>query len=129
VMQLLNIGDPDTTEENYMNVIYSKTAKLFEASGGVAGVIAREAGLPDHVDALSKYGMYLGTAFQLIDDILDYTTTSDVIGINSGDDLAEGKPTLPLIYERRGGTEADAAHIHDALRNADTSKLEASLEL
>lgn len=129
VMQLLNIGDPDTTEENYMNVIYSKTAKLFEASGGVAGVIAREAGLPDYVDALSKYGMYLGTAFQLIDDILDYTTTSDVMGKNTGDDLAEGKPTLPLIYAMRAGTEADAALIHDALVNADISKLDAILEI
>lgn len=129
VMQLMNIGDPDTTEENYMNVIYSKTAKLFEASGAVAAIIAREAGGNDYEEALATYGMYLGTAFQLIDDILDYTASAEEMGKNTGDDLAEGKPTLPLIYAMRAGSEEDAALIKDALTNADISKLEPILKV
>lgn len=129
VMQLLNIGDPDTTEENYMNVIYSKTAKLFEASGSVAAIIAREAGEQDYEKALADYGMYLGTAFQLIDDILDYTASAEEMGKNTGDDLAEGKPTLPLIYAMRAGSNEDAALIKEALTNADISKLDAILAI
>ena len=129
VMQLMNTGDPDTTDENYMNVIYSKTAKLFEASGAVAAIIAREAGGNDYEEALATYGMYLGTAFQLIDDILDYTASAEEMGKNTGDDLAEGKPTLPLIYAMRAGSEEDAALIKDALTNADISKLEPILKV
>lgn len=129
VMQLMNIGDPDTTEENYMNVIYSKTARLFEAAGAVAGILTREAGGEDFEKALATYGMYLGTAFQLIDDILDYTATAAEMGKNTGDDLAEGKPTLPLIYAMQAGTAEDAALIQDALVNADISKLDAILEV
>lgn len=123
VMQLMNIGDPDTTEENYMNVIYSKTAKLFEASGATAGILTREAGGEDFAEALATYGMYLGTAFQLVDDILDYSASSEEMGKNTGDDLAEGKPTLPLIYAMRAGTAEEAELIKDALVNADISKL------
>lgn len=129
VMQLMNIGDPDTTEENYMNVIYSKTAKLFEASGAVAGILTKEAGGNDYEEALATYGMYLGTAFQLVDDILDYSASSEEMGKNTGDDLAEGKPTLPLIYAMRAGTKEDAALIKDALVNADISKLDSILEV
>lgn len=129
VMQLMNIGDPDTTEENYMNVIYSKTAKLFEASGAVAGILAREAGGDDYETALATYGMYLGTAFQLVDDILDYSASAAEMGKNTGDDLAEGKPTLPLIYAMRVGTPEEAALIQDALVNADISKLETILKV
>lgn len=124
VMQLMNIGDPDTTEETYMNVIYSKTAKLFEAAGGVAGIIARENGLPDYEKALSLYGMYLGTAFQLIDDILDYTAQGEVLGKNRGDDLAEGKPTLPVIHAMREAESSDSQLIHQALIEGDREKLE-----
>lgn len=129
VMQLMNIGDPDTTEENYMNVIYSKTARLFEAAGAVAGIIAKEAGNSDYENALATYGMYLGTAFQLVDDILDYTATAAEMGKNTGDDLAEGKPTLPLIYAMRAGTEDEAELIKDALTNADISKLDSIMKV
>lgn len=129
VMQLMNIGDPDTTEENYMNVIYSKTARLFEAAGGVASIISREEGGKDYYKALSTYGMYLGTAFQLIDDILDYTATAAEMGKNTGDDLAEGKPTLPLIYAMRAGSSEEAALIQDALVNADISKLDSIMQV
>lgn len=129
VMQLMNIGDPDTTEENYMNVIYSKTARLFEAAGAVAGIIAKEAGNTDYEKALATYGMYLGTAFQLVDDILDYTATAAEMGKNTGDDLAEGKPTLPLIYAMRAGTQDEAELIKDALTNADISKLDSIMKV
>lgn len=108
VMQLLNCNDADTTEASYMEVIHSKTAKLFEAACLIGAVLAE---LPeDHQKALAKYGMHLGTAFQLVDDVLDYSSTSDEIGKNIGDDLAEGKPTLPLIIAQQR-TEQDKANI------------------
>jgi octaprenyl-diphosphate synthase len=96
VLQLLNVNDADTTEARYFEVIYSKTAKLFEAACQLGGVLAE---LPNEQENLvAQYGVHLGTAFQLIDDILDYTADSDKMGKNVGDDLAEGKPTLPLIF-------------------------------
>ena len=96
VLQLLNINDAETTEERYLEVIYSKTAKLFEAACQLGAVLA---GLPeDQEKQAAEYGVHLGTAFQLIDDILDYSADSAEIGKNVGDDLAEGKPTLPLIF-------------------------------
>ena len=95
VLQLLNINDAETSEERYFDVIYSKTAKLFEAACQLGGVLA---GLPeDKEKAVAQYGVHLGTAFQLVDDILDYIADSEEMGKNVGDDLAEGKPTLPLI--------------------------------
>lgn len=95
VLQLLNCHDPDTTEARYMEVIHSKTAKLFEAACQLGAVLA---GLDQSVEqAMAAYGMHLGTAFQLIDDVLDYTADAEEMGKNVGDDLAEGKPTLPLI--------------------------------
>lgn len=104
VLQLLNCNDADTTEESYMEVIHSKTAKLFEAACLIGAVLAE---LPEtHQTAMAKYGMHLGTAFQLVDDVLDYSATSEEMGKNIGDDLAEGKPTLPLIIaQQRAGTE------------------------
>jgi octaprenyl-diphosphate synthase len=96
VLQLLNINDSDTSEERYLEVIYSKTAKLFEAACQLGAVLS---GLSsDQEKMVAKYGVHLGTAFQLVDDILDYSADSAEIGKNVGDDLAEGKPTLPLIY-------------------------------
>jgi octaprenyl-diphosphate synthase len=96
VLQLLNINDSNTSEENYLEVIYSKTAKLFEAACQLGAVLA---GLPEKDEVLvAQYGVHLGTAFQLVDDILDYSADSEEMGKNVGDDLAEGKPTLPLIY-------------------------------
>jgi len=117
VLQLLNINDADTSEERYFEVIYSKTAKLFEAACQLGAVLA---GLSEEQEkAVAQYGVHLGTAFQLVDDILDYTADSDVMGKNVGDDLAEGKPTLPLIYALSSSlddnNEEDAALIRKAI--------------
>ncbi len=96
VLQLLNVNDADTSEARYLEVIYSKTAKLFEAACQLGAVLS---GLSSEEERqVAQYGIHLGTAFQLVDDILDYSADSEVMGKNVGDDLAEGKPTLPLIY-------------------------------
>ncbi|MBF0784713.1 octaprenyl diphosphate synthase [Muribacter muris] len=113
VQQLMNVNDPDTTEENYMGVIYSKTARLFEAATHCAALVA-EAN-PAQIAALQDYGRYLGTAFQLIDDILDYSANAQKLGKNIGDDLAEGKPTLPLLHAMRNGNPQQAALIREAI--------------
>ncbi|MBI1424696.1 MAG: octaprenyl diphosphate synthase [Gammaproteobacteria bacterium] len=115
VQQLLNVHDPDTSEERYLHVIHSKTAKLFESATQLAAVLNkqdRELEL-----ALARYGMHLGTAFQLIDDVLDYSESSEEIGKNIGDDLAEGKPTLPLIYCMRVGDEKQRALVRQAIEH------------
>ncbi|MCB1637337.1 MAG: octaprenyl diphosphate synthase [Thiothrix sp.] len=108
VMQLLNCHDPDTTEARYLDVIHSKTAKLFEAACQLGSVLTGED--PAREDAMARFGMHLGTAFQLVDDVLDYTADADEMGKNVGDDLAEGKPTLPLIIalQRSSGDTAQA---------------------
>ncbi|GAB2685392.1 octaprenyl diphosphate synthase [Aliiglaciecola sp. 3_MG-2023] len=113
VMQLMNCNDPETSEENYMEVIYSKTARLFEAATLLAAVITDQS--PEIEQAMQDYGRYLGTAFQLVDDILDYAADSDEMGKNVGDDLAEGKPTLPLLYAMWNGNEAQSALIKEAI--------------
>jgi octaprenyl-diphosphate synthase len=95
VLQLLNCNDPDTTEEQYMEVIKRKTATLFEAGTRLGAVLAERP--PEQEQALSDYGLHLGIAFQLVDDALDYSSSNETLGKNVGDDLAEGKPTLPLI--------------------------------
>ena len=117
VLQLLNINDAETTEARYLDVIYSKTAKLFEAACQLGGVLAK---LPEEQEkAVAQYGVHLGTAFQLIDDVLDYNADSKDIGKNVGDDLAEGKPTLPLIFalakSKGNGEPADVALIQKAI--------------
>ena len=113
VMQLLNCHDPDTTEERYMTVIHCKTAKLFEAAAQLGAVLA---GRPRKEElALARYGLHLGTAFQLIDDVLDYSASSAELGKNVGDDLAEGKPTLPLIHAMRHGAPEQARIIREAI--------------
>ena len=115
VLQLMNCNDPDTTEASYMQVIYSKTAKLFEAATGLAAIITEQ---DDSVlNALNLYGMHLGTAFQLVDDVLDYNADADQLGKNIGDDLAEGKPTLPLIYAMQHGSEHQTQLIRDAIEH------------
>ena len=102
VLQLMNMHDPDVTEERYLQVIRSKTAKLFEAATELGSLIA---GAPEEsIAAAAEYGRSLGTAFQLIDDVLDYSGNADDIGKNVGDDLREGKPTLPLIYLLQHGS-------------------------
>jgi octaprenyl-diphosphate synthase len=112
VLQLMNCNDPNTTEANYMRVIYCKTAKLFEAATLLAGVLAG-ASEAEQI-ALGEYGKFLGTAFQLTDDLLDYTASSDELGKNIGDDLAEGKPTLPLIFAMEHGS----AHAKELIKQA-----------
>lgn len=113
VQQLMNVNDPETTEENYMQVIYSKTARLFEAATQCAALVANAS--EAEVSALQNYGRYLGTAFQLVDDILDYSANAEKLGKNIGDDLAEGKPTLPLLHAMRNGTPQQAALIREAI--------------
>jgi octaprenyl-diphosphate synthase len=120
VLQLMNCNDPNTTEANYMRVIYCKTAKLFEAATQLAGVIAEVS--DEQKKALGEYGKFLGTAFQLTDDLLDYTASSDELGKNIGDDLAEGKPTLPLIYAMEHGSEQAKALIKEAIELGDGTK-------
>ncbi|MCC2617993.1 octaprenyl diphosphate synthase [Aestuariibacter halophilus] len=115
VMQLMNCNDPDTTEARYMDVIYSKTARLFEAATQLAAVLSDQT--PAIEQAMQDYGKYLGTAFQLVDDILDYAADADEMGKNVGDDLAEGKPTLPLLYAMWHGTPEQAALIRDAIEH------------
>ncbi|NIR32555.1 MAG: octaprenyl diphosphate synthase [Gammaproteobacteria bacterium] len=115
VLQLLNCHEPDTSEEQYLRVIRCKTAKLFEAASRLGPVLG-EAGPPQEA-AMASYGLHLGTAYQLVDDVLDYQGSSEEIGKNVGDDLAEGKPTLPLIHAMRTGGEAQAAVIRHAIEN------------
>jgi len=122
VLQLMNARDPDTTEERYLEVIYRKTAKLFEAGAEVAAVLAN---VPAEVRrSLAAYGRHLGTAYQLVDDMLDYRSNPKERGKNLGDDLAEGKPTLPLIYALKNGSEPQRAAIREAIRRGGLAQLE-----
>ena len=113
VLQLLNCNDPDTTEQRYLDVIHCKTAKLFEAAAQLGAVLCDAS--PEQEQALAKYGMHLGTAFQLVDDVLDYSASSEEMGKNVGDDLAEGKPTLPLIRAMRQGSDVQSTLIRTAI--------------
>ncbi len=115
VMQLLNCHDPDTTEARYTEVIHRKTATLFEA-GARLGAIAADRPARDE-QALAGYGLHLGTAFQLIDDVLDYSASPEEMGKNIGDDLAEGKPTLPLIHAMQHGTPEQRALLRQAVEH------------
>ena len=117
VLQLMNCNDPDTTEDSYMRVIYCKTAKLFEAATRLAGLLADSS--IEVQTALADYGKYLGTAFQLTDDLLDYTAETEELGKNIGDDLAEGKPTLPLIFAMANGNDTEKALIREAIEKGD----------
>lgn len=121
VLQLMNCNDPDTDEARYFEVIRNKTAKLFEAGARVAGILA---GADANVEAaLADYGMRLGVAFQLVDDALDYGGATAEMGKNMGDDLAEGKPTLPLIHAMREGSEAQRATIRRAIEQGGLEEL------
>ncbi|HET7201979.1 MAG TPA: octaprenyl diphosphate synthase [Steroidobacteraceae bacterium] len=115
VLQLMNVHDPDTSEQRYFEVVYRKTAKLFEAGAQVAAILS---GAPRAVeDAMVAYGRHLGTAFQLVDDVLDYTASADELGKNLGDDLAEGKPTLPVIHTLAHASAEDAARLRNAIEH------------
>jgi octaprenyl-diphosphate synthase len=113
VLQLMGSHDPEVDEERYLEVIRRKTAKLFEASARLGGVLAKST--PAVEEGLAHFGMHVGTAFQLIDDVLDYSGDAATIGKSLGDDLAEGKPTLPLIYTLRKGSPQHAALVRRAI--------------
>ena len=113
VMQLMNINRPEINEEEYRQVIYRKTAKLFEAGAQIAAILS---GYDDEmVTSMISYGRHLGTAFQLVDDALDYEASADELGKNIGDDLAEGKVTLPLIYAMKKGSNEECKIIQTAI--------------
>ena len=123
VLQLMNIGDPDTTEAAYFEVIYRKTARLFEAGAQMAAILARAT--PAVEQAMVTYGRHLGTAFQLVDDALDYQADRAALGKNLGDDLAEGKPTLPVIYALAHAEPEAAGRLRRAIEQGGTEDLEA----
>lgn len=127
VLQLLNCHDADTTEERYLEVIHHKTAKLFEAAGQLGAVITGST--PEVEQSMADYAMHLGSAFQLVDDLLDYSESSETIGKNIGDDLAEGKPTLPLIYAMKHGTSAQAAVIREAIEEGQRDRIDEIIEI
>lgn len=115
VMQLVSCHDPDTTEERYLTTIHNKTAKLFEAASLLGAVVAGREAEFEH--AMAAYGRHLGTAFQLVDDALDYSASAEELGKNIGDDLAEGKPTLPLLYAMWNGTPEQASMVRHAIEH------------
>ena len=122
VMQLLNVHNADLDEQGYLEVIRYKTAKLFEAASQLGAVLCDRSA--EEEDAMARYGMHLGTAFQLVDDVLDYSASSEELGKNIGDDLAEGKPTLPLIYTINNGSDEQAQLVRDAVENGGIDKIE-----
>lgn len=119
VLQLMNIGNIEVTEAEYLHVIEYKTAKLFQAAAQVGAIMAQATEAQEL--ALKNYGTHVGTAFQIIDDVLDYAGDVASIGKNVGDDLAEGKPTLPLIYLLNQGSDTAKADVRHALEQADRS--------
>jgi octaprenyl-diphosphate synthase len=126
VLQLLNCHDPDTTEASYLQVIRSKTAKLFEAAAQLGAVISEQT--VECEQAMATYGMHLGTAFQIVDDVLDYSATKEEMGKNVGDDLAEGKPTLPLIYALKQSNPTQQQQLRDAIAQGGREHIGAVIE-
>jgi octaprenyl-diphosphate synthase len=122
VLQLMNCHDPDTTEKRYLDVIRRKTAMLFEAGTRVAAILADQG--PGIETSLTEYGMRLGVAFQLQDDVMDYSASAEQMGKNMGDDLAEGKPTLPLIHAMTHGTEEERMAIRKAIEEGGLDELD-----
>ena len=126
VLQLMNCRNPDLDEKGYLQVIRYKTAKLFEAATRLGAILA---GAGDEIEeAMAAYGAHLGTAFQLIDDVLDYSGDHAVIGKNVGDDLAEGKTTLPLIYAMQHGTVEQAQLVRRAIQHGGLEELNVVLD-
>ena len=122
VLQLMNAHDPETTEQRYLEVIYRKTAKLFEAGAQMAAIVS---GSPREIEqSMVDYGRHLGTAFQLVDDVLDYKATAEELGKNLGDDLAEGKPTLPVIYALAHAPAAEATRLRVAIETGGIDDLD-----
>ncbi len=122
VMQLMNVHNPDTNEEAYRQVIYRKTARLFESGAQIAAVLGDRSQSDEN--AMMRYGRHLGTAFQLVDDALDFNASATELGKNLGDDLAEGKATLPLIYAMENGSAKDREIIRNAILNGGLEQLE-----
>lgn len=127
VLQLLNTRNPDTTEDAYMQVILGKTAMLFEAATEAGAILADTDS--EVREGLRLYGLHLGTAFQLIDDVMDYLSTAEEMGKNVGDDLAEGKATLPLIHAMRAGTEEQRQLVRQAIRKGGLDDLQPILDI
>jgi octaprenyl-diphosphate synthase len=127
VQQLLNMGDPEVDRQRYMQVIENKTAKLFEAACQLAAIIAARP--PETETALAVYGNRLGAAFQIADDVLDYNGDAATMGKNAGDDLAEGKPTLPLIIARERCSDAEREMLDAAIRNGGMDDLGPVLDI
>ena len=126
VLQLLNMHDPDVSEERYLQVIRSKTAKLFEAATSLGALIAGAS--ETEIELAAEYGRSLGTSFQLIDDVLDYSGNAAEIGKNVGDDLREGKPTLPLIYLMQHGTAHERELVRECIENGESEKFDEILQ-
>jgi octaprenyl-diphosphate synthase len=122
VMQLMNVHDPDVTEADYRKVIYRKTARLFEAGAQIAAVLSDRG--PNDESAMICYGQNLGTAFQLVDDALDYNASPEELGKNLGDDLAEGKPTLPLIFAMEKCSDSERKMLRTAIEEGGLDKLD-----
>ena len=122
VFQLMNCKNPDVTEAAYFEVIKNKTAMLFQAASHSAAILANANS--DECENLKQFGLQIGLAFQLVDDMLDYVGNSETMGKNVGDDLAEGKPTLPLIYAMQNGTAEQSSLIRKAIRSGDTTRLD-----
>ena len=127
VLQLLNCNQPDTSEQQYMQVIRYKTAKLFAGACQLGAVLAGRS--EQQQRGLADYGTHLGSAFQLIDDVLDYRADSETIGKHVGDDLAEGKPTLPIIYAMQHANARQAGQLGDIIRQGDRDRLEQVLDI
>ena len=123
VQQLLNRHDPETTEARYLQVIHDKTAKLFEASARLGAVVCERPAKEEQ--AMSDFGKCLGVAYQLIDDVFDYSATAKDLGKNIGDDLAEGKPTLPLLYAMWNGNEEQSSMVKQAIENGGLENIDA----
>ncbi len=127
VLQLLNCKNPDTTEDAYMQVIIGKTATLFEAATETGAILAGATAAER--DALQLYGRHLGIAFQLVDDLMDYLSSAEEMGKNVGDDLAEGKPTLPLIQAMKAGTDEERQLIRQCIRKGGLDDLQPILDI
>ncbi|MDO8263248.1 MAG: octaprenyl diphosphate synthase [Gallionella sp.] len=127
VLQLLNCRDADVDTANYMHVIHCKTAKLFEAAMRLGAILSNASATDEK--AAARYGMHLGTAFQLLDDVLDYSADEQQTGKHLGDDLTEGKPTLPLIYAMQHGTPEQAAVVRGAIEQGDVGKFAEVLQI
>lgn len=127
VLQLLNCHDPDTTEAAYFKVVQRKTAKLFEVAAQTGTALSNYTS--QQMQAMQQFGMQLGIAYQLIDDALDYKSSTKDTGKNIGNDLTEGKPTLPLIYALQQGSPAEVCFIRDSIKNGSSENLESILAI